>query len=205
MTDAKAGLTAKPIHKKGRERHGQILAAARERLIKLGVNGLVLRELAEEMGITHGNLQYYFKTKSDLLQALFDEEVEKYTGGLRESVRSAHTPAAKISAIVDSGFEQLTTEDTRLWRALISVAQDDPMFASILKQQNEYYDQVLAEELRTIVPRMKPQRRGHIAKMIRIMLDGASVDFIYSDPRAPEVTALKAEIKSLLSSLVSGA
>lgn len=200
---ARTSPMTKPTHKKGRERRILILEKARARLIEQGVNGLILREIAEEMGITHGNLQYYFKTKNDLLWALFDEEVQKYTTGLHESVRSASSVSGKISAIIESGFDQLKTEDTKLWRALFAVAEDDPDFADILKRQNEYYDQTLAQVLSGFAPKLTEQRRGHVAKVVRFILDGASIDFIYADPNAPEVIGLKSEIKVLLATLLA--
>ncbi len=51
---------------------------ARKRLIEEGYNHFVLREIAAQCGMTIGNLQYYFRTRELLLEAvtrtaLFDD------------------------------------------------------------------------------------------------------------------------------------
>ena len=87
------------LGKKGRERKRQILSAARTRLIKSGIDGLVLREIADDLGITHGNLQYYFQTKGELLKAIYDEEVLKYTDSMQEAIRNTSSKQGRLSAI----------------------------------------------------------------------------------------------------------
>lgn len=194
---------AEPTHKKGVERHRAILRAARAKLIEYGVGGLVLREIAEDLGITHGNLQYYFKTKHDLLYALYDRELARYTDGMKEAVAAASTRSGKVSAIIDAGFEQLMSDETKLWRILQSLAQENTTFRDMLKTLNEGYDQALAEEIEKFSPSMPWQRRVHIAKIVRLILDGTGVDFIFTDPRSPDIIGLKSEIKVLLTELLS--
>ena len=63
---------------KGLQRREEILAVARKRLIEEGYNHFVLREIAAQCGMTIGNLQYYFRTREMLLEAvtrtaLFDD------------------------------------------------------------------------------------------------------------------------------------
>jgi AcrR family transcriptional regulator len=193
---------AEPARKKGRERRRQILDAARQRVIDVGIDGLVLREIAEDMGITHGNLQYYFQTKDDLLKAIFDEEVEKYTGGMKLAI-DASAPKDRLSAIVDSSLDLLKSEDTRLWRAMFAVADRNRDFADILKRENEHYETAVAEELKSIEPSLTPARRRLIARMIRLMMDGLALELIYEDPNSPKIAAIRAEIKKAARSMLS--
>ena len=195
---------AEPARKKGRERRRQILEAARQRVIDVGVDGLVLREIADDMGITHGNLQYYFQTKDDLLKAIFDEEVEKYTRGMKTALAAAAPSADRLSAIIDSNIELLKSEETRLWRAMFAVADRNRDFADILKRENAYYETVLAEELKSIKPSLAPARRRIIAKMIRMLIDGLAIELIYEDPASPGVAAVRTEIKKAAKSMISG-
>jgi AcrR family transcriptional regulator len=55
---------------KGLQRREQILSVARKLLIEEGYNRFVLREIAAQSGITIGNLQYYFRTRELLLEAV---------------------------------------------------------------------------------------------------------------------------------------
>lgn len=192
-----------PVQKRGQKRRQLILAAARAKLIEQGIDGLVLREIAEDMGITHGNLQYYFKTKKDLLKALFDREVQKFTSGLNEAIQSATSINGKISAIVDSGFDQLKSEETKLWRILIAISENDTGFAEILRSENEYYDRTLANELANISPDLTSDRRLQIAKIVRVLLDGIAIEFIYNDPFSPKTSGLKGEVVAVLTHLIA--
>ena len=190
-----------PSGRKGRERRKGIVDAAKQRLITGGVEGLVLRELADDLGITHGNLQYYFSTKADLLRAIFDEEVQKYTTELHEALQHVSTVRGRLSAFVDSSFELLESEDTRLWRALIGIADQNAELAAILQRENDAYEAALADELRVLSPDTTEARRAHIAKIVRILLDGLAIDLIYNDPRSARMIGLKSEIKALLTLL----
>lgn len=192
-----------PARRKGRERRRQILDAARQRVIDVGIDGLVLRELAEEMGITHGNLQYYFQTRDDLLKSIFDEEVEKYTLSMKAAIDPAASPADRLSAIIDSSVELLKSDDTRLWRQMFAVADRNADFAEILKRENDHYESALADELKTIKPRLSPARRARIAKMIRLLMDGLGVELIYENPNSQKIAAVKNEIKEVARSMLS--
>ena len=193
---------AEPARKKGRERRRQILDAARQRVIDVGVEGLVLREVAEQMGITHGNLQYYFQTKDDLLKAIFDEEVEKYTANMKTAIDSA-SPKDRLGAIVDSSVELLKSEDTRLWRAMFAVADRNKDFADILKRENEHYDSAVADELKSIEPSLSLARRRIIARMLRLMMDGLALELIYENPDSLKIVAIRNEITKMVKSMLS--
>jgi AcrR family transcriptional regulator len=63
---------------KGANTIKQILAAARKVFETEGHAGLSLRRVAAEAGIAVGNVNYYFSSKSDLLEAMFKEALAEY-------------------------------------------------------------------------------------------------------------------------------
>lgn len=187
-----------PARRKGRERRQQILGVARRKLLDSGIEGLVLRDVAEELGITHGNLQYYFKTKNDLVEAIFDEEVSKFTEIMPGATEGATTRSGRISALVDSSIDLLPGEDTRLWHMLFGMAHQNPDLAKLLRRENERYEAALAEQLEWIMPEATAARRMHVAKVIRVIVDGIGVTAIYEKPDGAGALALKSEIKVLI-------
>lgn len=199
-----AGSGAVPARRKGRERRQTIIDTARDILISRGITGLVLRDVADQLGITHGNLQYYFQTKEDLLVAIFDQEILKYTDSLRAASRRASSKQGKIAAIVDAGFAQLRSESTKLWRMLIGLADESPALASILKELNQRYDRELASEIVEIAPGLSPERAAHVAQMVRLFLDGLAVQLAWDAPDSPDVRALESEVKAVILSLILG-
>ena len=183
---------------KGQKRRQQIIDAAKQALIEGGANSLVLRDVADQIGITHGNLQYYFPTKNDLLIAIFDQAVEKYTESMKVAVSETSTRKGRLDAIIDAGIAELKAPETALWRMMMSLADHNPDMASILKKENDLYEQVVAEELELISPELSLQRRRHIARIIHAILDGLGIQFSYEDAEGPEMRALASEIKVAL-------
>lgn len=188
--------------KKGDARRQQILESAKKVLMESGPEAFVLRDIAEKIGITHGNLQYYFRTRQDLLVAIFDQEVAKYTDSMQQAVAATSTKRGRLAAIIDSGLEVLRTPETALWRMIISMADHSPEVSAILKKENDLYEAVLAKELKQIAPKMTAQRRRHIAKIIRALLDGLAVQLVHEDPGSADMKALQSEMKAAIFALV---
>ncbi len=192
-----------PARAKGRERRRQIIDAAKRRLLLLGVDGLVLRDIAVDLGITHGNLQYYFATKASLVEAIFDEEIAKYTDTMKTALGATTTQKGRLSALLDSSLDLLSIDDVRLWHILFGIAHQNPELAVILKRENERYEATLAEEFGQIFPEMTAERRIHVAKIIRMLIDGLGITVIYERPDTPSMTAIKSEIKVVLNTLLN--
>jgi len=188
--------------KKGDARRQQILDLAKRMLLENGPNGLVLRDVAERLGITHGNLQYYFRTRNDLLVGIFDQELAKYTEGMKQAISATSTKRGRLDAIIDSGLAVLRSPETALWRMIVSMADHSKEMAAILKKENDLYDAVVTRELKHIAPRLTVQRRRHIAKIIHAILDGLGIQYVHEDANSPDMRALGSEIKAAVFALV---
>ncbi|GAA1569009.1 hypothetical protein GCM10009804_26810 [Kribbella hippodromi] len=70
---------------RGQARRGVVLAAARELLVEEGFDRFVLRRVAAKTGMTLGNLQYYFATRDDLLEAVIQAEFEHDLAAVRRA------------------------------------------------------------------------------------------------------------------------
>ena len=62
------------MQSKGEHRRADILAVARRVLVGGGYDRFVLRESAGRVGVMLGNLQYYYATRDDLLEAVIRAE-----------------------------------------------------------------------------------------------------------------------------------
>jgi AcrR family transcriptional regulator len=191
-----------PRQRKGQERRQQILDASKLLLVKGGLEKLALREVADQLGITHGNLQYYFPTKHALLVGIFDQELGKYTEGLVQAVASTSSRRGRLAAIIDSALTNLKAPETALWRMLASMADHSAEMQGILRNANHRYQQVVASELKQIAPQLSAQRRQHIAQFIHAIVDGLSIQFAYEDPDSANMRALESEIKVAIADMV---
>jgi AcrR family transcriptional regulator len=188
--------------RKGEAKRQQILDTAKQMLLDGGVDAFVLRDVAERVGITHGNLQYYFRTKQDLMVAIFDQEIAKYTDSLQDAVAATTTRRGRLGAIIDAGLKELRSPDTALWRMVMSMADHSPDMAALLKKENDLYQSVVVKELKQIAPQLSSQRRRQIARIIQAILDGLGIQFVHEDPDSAEMRALESEIKAAIVALV---
>jgi len=162
----------------GGGRREAILDLTTQVLIEEGAHGLVLRDVADRLGITHGNLQYYFPTRSDLLVATFERAVTTYTAALVDAIASAETPAAKLAAIVASGLDIVAMPESALWRMAMSMADFNAEMSEMLRTQNAAYRAVVTDALATIAPSVDESRRQSVARMIQALLDGLALQIV---------------------------
>lgn len=88
---------------RGIERAGAIMHAARDTLAASGFAGLSMRAVAARVGISLGNLQYYFASKEELIEALLGYMQDDYQRMI-ETVLEAHasrTPLERFQLAIE--------------------------------------------------------------------------------------------------------
>lgn len=98
--------------RKGTRRAAQILQAALDAIVETGYNDLTLEAVARRVGISKGNLQYYFPTRSDLLKAAFAEHLAAHKRTWLE-VHDAAAPDARTRLRRLIAFELAANRDPR--------------------------------------------------------------------------------------------
>jgi AcrR family transcriptional regulator len=87
-------MASQAVLRSPRERYREelrrtILDAAREAFVRYGYEGVSMRQLAEKVGCSHGNLYLHFKDKESLFDCLVEESFEQFADGLRRVPESA--------------------------------------------------------------------------------------------------------------------
>lgn len=83
------------------DKRERILAAARKLISKHGFEATSTKAIAAEAGVPSGLVFYYFETKDDLIEALFDET----TGFCDDAVRNAMQRSQSIDAFLRDFYE----------------------------------------------------------------------------------------------------
>ena len=128
----------------------EILDVARETFVRYGYEGVSMRQLAEKVGCSHGNLYLHFKDKEALFDCLVDESFEQFAGSLLggpESMKRAD-PVAFLRkmgrAYVQFGLANASAYE----------------FAFILRRPGQQRKPHLAyERMRTLVQRCIEEKR----------------------------------------------
>ncbi len=104
------------------DKRENILRAASVMFQKYGFAKTTLDDIAQECGMKNTALYYYFKSKDDIINEMFNSDMEKIQDNIRNAVAKQDTIKNKIHAFV---FEKLIS----------------------FKSQKRYFDLVLKENL----------------------------------------------------------
>ena len=95
---ARAGTA---VRKRGKARVSDILTAAQNILVRTGLANLTTRSVADELGISLGNLAYYFPSKDALLQAIIENVIEGYDKEFQRKIESfPDNPEERLKAFL---------------------------------------------------------------------------------------------------------
>jgi AcrR family transcriptional regulator len=98
----------------GRATVARILEVTRELLTSPGVGELSMRSVADRAGLHLANVQYYFKTRNDLVHALIQDTGARYQQSYDElNARIGDDPVARFRAIVRFNIEDVFKRETR--------------------------------------------------------------------------------------------
>ena len=97
------------VRKRGKATVSDILETAQTILVTEGLTNLSARRVADNLGISVGNLAYYFPSKDSLLQAMIEHVIEGYDEELKKAFELfPHDPRQRLEA-----FLEYMKEDTK--------------------------------------------------------------------------------------------
>jgi AcrR family transcriptional regulator len=121
-----------------------LLDAAERLLADVGYAGVTTRRLAEEAGINHGLVHYYFGSNENLLvQAL-----ERFTGRLITRQRELYSADRPFAGKWRTAMHYLVSEDVsyqKIWLELQALAWNNPDIRARLARVNAEWRAVLTE------------------------------------------------------------
>jgi AcrR family transcriptional regulator len=85
----------------------RILATALQLFNERGARAVTVRHIAAEMGISHGNLGYYFANSDALVNALYDELIERVEVDVRAALAEPRPALEYMLRLARTTFELL--------------------------------------------------------------------------------------------------
>src|SRR5262245_61216362 len=123
---------------------GALLDAAERLLVDVGYAGITTRRLAEEAGVNHGLVHYYFGSNENLLISALERFTERLTTRQRE-LYAADVPFVEKWR---TAMRYLVSDDAsyeKIWLELQAFAWNNPRVRERLAQVNAEWRAVLAE------------------------------------------------------------
>ena len=163
-------IKSKELVEKRRE---QIIQAAIKLFPKKGYHKTTLRELADEAGISHGNIYDYVGNKEDIFLLVHGTITGLADEGLVRSIQNIGDPSEKLKRMIHSEFDLSHT-----WSdAILFVYQDihvlsRPLLKKLLKKESDHiarFKSVLDECVNKGL--LRDCNTRIVANLVKIMID----------------------------------
>ena len=177
-TKRAARPAAQPGRRPGNDTAARIVLAARELLMTQGYAQFSMRNVAARAGLHLANVQYYYKTREDLVKALLHDTGERYRSSY-EALRST-APAdreGRFKAIVEFNLEDIATTETRryfiqLWALLTEI---DGRAGHLMQDLYAIDIQQLSDCIADLVPDTDGAEVRRRASILAAMIEGMVV------------------------------
>jgi AcrR family transcriptional regulator len=166
-----------PATNKGQARLESILNTALNVFTEDGYSHFTTRNVARRLGISVGNLHYYFPNKAVLLKAMFENVVESYKPVFtRVMERAGDDPRDRFVALIrylicDLGSEATTSFFPELW----ALANHDPMVAGLMEEMYDWERQQIHGLVAAIRPDVDDARHQEITLFISASIEGLTM------------------------------
>lgn len=191
----------------GRERLASILEAAKGLLIDEGLTALSMRRLARELGISIGNLTYYYPNKDALLGDLMAHVVAPYLARFTEfRAQVGPDPRAQLRAVLEYVVDDLATyETTRFFPELWVLANRDEQAQTHMEALYGAYRGVLADIVAQMRPDLGTQQVQDYALIIQSSIEGHTMFVGHHRTHRSRLPAVKPLLVDHCIALIDGA
>ena len=164
-------------YSKGQATAAKILQVARQVVLDHGMRELSMRRIAREMGLSPGNLSYYYASKADLLEDLFTLVIDGYMAEF-ERLREvqAGSAEAQLTSVLEFVFDDLgQRETTNFFPELWVLALRDEWASVQMERIYGLYRSVIIDILQTLRTDLDQQVIFDLAVTISASIEGHTV------------------------------
>jgi AcrR family transcriptional regulator len=190
---------------RGQATRASVLDAARAVLVAEGLERFVLREIAARSGITLGNLQYYFATRDDLLEAVIRAEFDRDLATFRRSIGGRSTPADELADISRQLVANWCTGGGSVFAAMTLLAYHDERFARLNAEIYEAFYAELGDLIGRIDPRADAAQVTTRVLLVTSLLDGVAMQTHAAVRDEDACINLLADASALVGAIATGA
>ena len=188
---------------KGIKKRKIIIDHAKNELLIHGVSSLSLRKISADLGISHGNLHYYFKTKDHLLSDIFNAEINKLNKSIANSTNQKASVQKNAESLVSTILSDIYEPSISLWLVLVGESITNKKLIELIKNENTLYEAVLGNQIRIINSKISEKKSIHLAKIIRCLIDGYCIELIYAETNSKKFRQFYKVLSRYITELIS--
>lgn len=155
----------------------ELIASALKVLSRDGYGQFSMRSVAEDAGISLGNLQHYFKTKDNLIfeagRIYFSKFLDQYSNfQMQENM----TAAEKIDCILQDIIEVVSKKETaQIFFEFWAIGRRDPAVASLGAANYEKYCNIFSELFLATNPKLSRKEAADLGFLLAAQSEGLVV------------------------------
>jgi transcriptional repressor BetI len=152
-------------------RRRDLVEAAFQTFLDYGMSGTTVARIGERAGMSHGIVNYYFKSKDQLLSAVIRHAFLLIQRYYLLFLSQAKTPRQRVSAVISGNFpEELFNQETAA--AWVSFFAEVPTNADFERMQDLFYRRLHSNLVYHLRQLTNPANAGRIALGISVWIDG---------------------------------
>jgi transcriptional repressor BetI len=152
-------------------RRQELIKAAYETFRQYGFRGLTMARIGKQAGMSHGIINYYYKSKDDLLIAMVRYANRLIMEDVTRRLNEADTPLARLDAIIEGNFP-LNLYDRATASAWVSFYSAVPEHPEFDRLQRLFYRRLRSNLLDCLASLTTPAEADLLIKGISVMIDG---------------------------------
>lgn len=144
-------------------------------LVEEGYDRFVLRDIAVRVGVTLGNLQYYYATRDELLEAVIRAEFERNRADIDSIAAGAGAPDERLATIARRLLTAWSRDGGRVYVVMSLLALHQERFRRLHREIYAAFYESLLPVLAELHP--NEDRKGLLrrARLVTTLVDGALV------------------------------
>lgn len=128
------------------ERRERLLVAGAAAIAERGFEGVRLRDVAAECGVTTGMLQHYFASREELLLASFQHAAFDQIAGWREAIAGRRDPGDRLQVLLSHMLEEFSSPTTcAIWTELCATATRHHELQPLVSHVFEEWHSIISE------------------------------------------------------------
>jgi AcrR family transcriptional regulator len=116
----------------------KIMEAARELFVTHGYRHVSMRQIAKELGYSHGSIYYHFRNKADLFYSLVNQDFALLDQQLDEVLRQDLEPARKLEKVL-LGYIEFGLDNQSHYEIMF-VIRDEELASKLQEKPNQSYE-----------------------------------------------------------------
>ena len=184
-------------------RRRDLIEAAYQTFLEHGFNGMTVVRIGERAGMSHGIVNYYFKSKDQLVSAVVRKANFLIMQNTALRLRGAKSPRERVSAVIAANFaaELFTREIARAWVSYYAALGRQGDLDRMQRVVDARLSSNLMHALTQMVDRTHARR---VANYIAVLIDGHWLRHAKSDDAVDAAAAIR-QIEEFVESQLSAA